>query len=198
MPEAPTHVKPRTRLTPEARREQVIAVAMAIFDREPYDTITLEQIARAAGVTSPLVLHYFGSKRGLFFEIVQRTSEEFRQAVTLPPNLRPDIPWTSRLRAGLTSYLAHVADHPNAYAFAIGARGAPDERTARLINDAREYAYQQILDGLELPTAVDATTELALHGWIGCVEATVTHWLDNPTLDKTTLTELLVKQFPDL
>ncbi len=47
-------------------REAILGAARAAFAEAGYDRATLRGIAAAAGVDPALVLHYFGSKEGLF------------------------------------------------------------------------------------------------------------------------------------
>lgn len=70
---APSDVgRPRTRLDPDVRREQILVEASALFADRDYSAVSLEMIANGAGVTRGLVHHYFGSKRGLFLAVVER------------------------------------------------------------------------------------------------------------------------------
>lgn len=49
----------------DARREQLLDVALDLFATQGFDATSTQQIATAAGVTQGLVFHYFGSKEGL-------------------------------------------------------------------------------------------------------------------------------------
>jgi AcrR family transcriptional regulator len=98
---------PRTRLAPELRREQLLDVAMTLFEHRAYDAVTLEGIAEAAGVSPGLVHHYFGTKREVFLGVVARAISGFQQAVAPPlgPGLRPGCRHGSgcgRLMPGMT------------------------------------------------------------------------------------------------
>src|SRR6266850_4806448 len=59
---------PRTGRRPGAggTREKVLAAARSHFSEAGYDGATVRGIAAAAGVDPALVLHYFGSKEGVF------------------------------------------------------------------------------------------------------------------------------------
>lgn len=49
----------------DARREQLLDIALDLFAKQGFDATSTQQIANAAGVTQGLVFHYFGSKEGL-------------------------------------------------------------------------------------------------------------------------------------
>ncbi len=56
---------PRKRNAPKTRAA-ILAAAQAAFCTRGYDQVGIRDIAAAAGVSSPLLLRYFGSKAGLF------------------------------------------------------------------------------------------------------------------------------------
>ena len=61
----------RRRLEPDARREQILAVAIRYFGERPYSEVSTTDVARAAGVARGLVNHYFGTKKELYLEVVR-------------------------------------------------------------------------------------------------------------------------------
>lgn len=69
MPE-PTEPKRRNAAS---TREAILAAARQAFARSGYDGAGVREIAAGAGVTAMLVNRYFGSKEGLFEEVVEQT-----------------------------------------------------------------------------------------------------------------------------
>src|SRR5215469_9900443 len=57
-----------------AKRERIVAVAMAQFAANGYEGCTAESIAAAAGVSKGAVFGYFGSKAGLFLAAYQEAT----------------------------------------------------------------------------------------------------------------------------
>lgn len=53
-----------------ATRQAILDAAVTAFTRHGYDGVGVRDIAAAAGVTAMLVNRYFGSKEGLFVEVV--------------------------------------------------------------------------------------------------------------------------------
>jgi len=77
--------RPRTRLDPEIRREQIVEAAERVLKgRDPGD-VTFEEIAEEAGVSRALVYNYFGDKGGLiaavYLRSLRRLDEELSRAV---------------------------------------------------------------------------------------------------------------------
>lgn len=57
--------RPRTRLSPEARKLQLLAVAKQMIVDDGLQRFTMEALARLAAVSSPLVYNYFASREAL-------------------------------------------------------------------------------------------------------------------------------------
>jgi AcrR family transcriptional regulator len=57
-----------------ARRDQLLAVARAIFAERGFQATTMDDIAREAGFTKPILYQYFDSKTDLYREIVAQTA----------------------------------------------------------------------------------------------------------------------------
>ncbi|MFG0307081.1 MAG: TetR/AcrR family transcriptional regulator [Phycisphaerales bacterium JB040] len=55
------------------RREQLLDVASELFSRQGYARATTSQLARAAGVTEPIIYRHFKSKKDLFVALIERT-----------------------------------------------------------------------------------------------------------------------------
>ncbi len=64
------------RLPAAARRAQLLETAAELFAEHGYARATTSQLAKAAGVTEPIIYRHFGSKRDLFIALVRQTSQE--------------------------------------------------------------------------------------------------------------------------
>lgn len=72
----PTSPSPRKRLRAEDRRAQLLDVAASLFADRGYARATTAEIAKAAGVTEPVIYRHFESKRDLFVALVEQTAEQ--------------------------------------------------------------------------------------------------------------------------
>jgi AcrR family transcriptional regulator len=75
-----------TRLRAPQRREQLLDVAADIFAQQGYAKATTAELAKAAGVTEPIIYRHFDSKRDLFIALIERTATQTLRA------------WEERLR----------------------------------------------------------------------------------------------------
>lgn len=73
MPKPPAA---RKRLPARERRAQLLDVAAGLFSERGYARATTAEIARAAGVTEPVIYRHFESKRDLFVALVEQTADD--------------------------------------------------------------------------------------------------------------------------
>ena len=72
MPERRVSVSPRRGRDAAATREAILEAATRRFATHGYERAGVREIAGDAGVTAALVNRYFGSKEGLFAEVIER------------------------------------------------------------------------------------------------------------------------------
>src|ERR1051326_7480135 len=65
-----------SRLPASKRREQLLDRAAELFAKNGYARATTAQLAKAAGVTEPIIYRHFDSKRDLFVALIERTGRE--------------------------------------------------------------------------------------------------------------------------
>ena len=63
-------------ITAEATLNRVLDTAVELFTDHPYEDVSLDSVAREAGVSKRTILRRFGSKDALFAESLQRAVEE--------------------------------------------------------------------------------------------------------------------------
>jgi AcrR family transcriptional regulator len=73
-----------SRLTPAQRHDQILDAANALFAERPYDEVSVEDIARAAGVTRGLVHHYFGGRREVYIGLLERLGAQREDELRAP------------------------------------------------------------------------------------------------------------------
>lgn len=63
-----------SRLPAAQRREQLLETAEALFSSHGYARATTAELAKAAGVTEPVIYRHFESKKDLFIALIERTA----------------------------------------------------------------------------------------------------------------------------
>src|SRR5438067_2553339 len=67
--------KPAPRMRRADRKRQLLAHAKRLFVTLGYQNTTTEKIARAAGVSEPMLYRHFRSKKALFLEVLTEIRE---------------------------------------------------------------------------------------------------------------------------
>lgn len=64
------------RLPAAKRREQLLDAALELFASLGYARATTSELAKAAGVTEPIIYRHFASKKDLFIALIERTGQQ--------------------------------------------------------------------------------------------------------------------------
>ena len=114
----------RRRLSPDDRRNELLALGAEVFGGRPYDDVRIDEIAERAGVSRALMYHYFPDKRTFFAAVVRAEGERLFEATNTPP--QPGQSLFDQVREGVLAYLRYDEEHPHgAWAAYIGI-GASD------------------------------------------------------------------------
>src|SRR3954451_16995250 len=139
----------RARLSTDARREQLVALGIDIFSERPFDEVSIDGIAAAAGISKGLLYHYFPSKRDFYVAVIRSAADEM-QALTEPdPALEP----RERLAAALERYLEYVEPHARAYATGLRAGIGSDPAVGDIVEEVRGAMVARLLDDLPVTPA---------------------------------------------
>ena len=68
----------------EARRSALLEAARDVFLEQGYEGASIEEIVRRVGGSKASLYAYFGSKQGLFWEVVGDATEQFLAELALP------------------------------------------------------------------------------------------------------------------
>jgi len=102
----------KPRLKAPERRVSIEAAAAELFAHRGYDA-SLDEIARAAGVTKRVIYDHFASKQALHVALLRRQSEELLAVVDRAATI--DAPPRERVVAGAEAFFAFVEEHPFAW-----------------------------------------------------------------------------------
>jgi AcrR family transcriptional regulator len=165
----------RTRLAPDARRQDILDHARQLFGRKSYAAVSASEIARAAGVTPALISHYFpGGKRDIFLTLL----EEFTQ--TVPDTIRADriAPLRERVTETVENWLDFLDANRETW-LATAAQGdhIADPDLQALVDAARERSIDTLIGDYADALTDDRVTRLMLRNWLGFNRASSRSWL---------------------
>jgi len=142
---APRRRERAAHLGPERRRPLVLDAAFELFLEHGYDGTSMEAVARAAGVSKPVVYDCFASKEELFTALLRR--EETRvlgQIAAALPRAADGDDAGAVLGDALTAFLRAVADSPEAYRVIFLGEGGANAAVARHIRAGRRDQVRAI------------------------------------------------------
>ncbi|MEV8067697.1 TetR/AcrR family transcriptional regulator [Streptomyces sp. NPDC085995] len=184
----------RRRMGVEERRQQLIGVALELFSRRSPDDVSIDEIAAAAGISRPLVYHYFPGKLSLYEAALKRASEDLAGRFVEPH----EGPLGARLLRVMGRFFDFVDEHgPGFSALMRGGPAVGSTTTNALIDSVRQAAYEQILAHLQVQDP-PARLELIVRSWISLAESTALIWLDGRRIPRAELEVQLVQDFAAL
>lgn len=164
--------KPR-RMSPEQRREDLIAATLSLLTRVPPHLVTPAEVVAEAGVSRALFYRYFSSIDELFLVALARVTEGLT-AQLLPPE---DEPLTGQLRHAVHEF----------FGFAKTFRGPTIALLSRgpIVSAPQAYALVDEVRTNMIAVMVERAgvgdrspyLELTLRSWIGVMELAVLTWL---------------------
>ncbi|MFF9363323.1 TetR/AcrR family transcriptional regulator [Streptomyces griseoluteus] len=184
----------RRRMGVEERRQQLIKVALDLFSRRSPDEVSIDEIASAAGISRPLVYHYFPGKMSLYEAALTRAAEDLAGRFEEPH----EGPLGARLLRVMGRFFDFVDEHgPGFSALMRGGPAVGSSATNALIDSVRQASYEQILSHLGI-TEAPARLELVVRSWISLVESTALIWLEGRRVPREELERQLVHDFAAL
>jgi AcrR family transcriptional regulator len=181
----------RSRLTVDERRQQLVRLGVEIFSERPYDEVSIDGIAAAAGISKGLLYHYFPSKRDFYVAVVRHGAAELEAATMIGAAATPE----EGLVAGLDRYLDYVEEHASGFAAVLGAGIGSDPTVRGIVEDVRRAMADRILDNLdrrvEPPVRPTPAVRIAVRGWVGFAEAASLDWLAHQEVSREQLRDLL-------
>lgn len=177
-------------MTPERRREHLVATALELYRRLPPDQVSIDDVARAADVSRPLVYRYFGSVGELHAAALEVVVEELLRRLVITPSgdLRAD------LHIALDVFLEVVQQHSGGYVALLRSGSAvASGQTHALVERVRRHIAAMIIEhaagGAPSPEFL-----LAVHGWVAMAETTCVTWLQDSPMSRERFREWLADQ----
>ena len=117
-------------MSPQQRREQLIEATLGVILEQGYEGVSIEAIARAAGVTRPVVYNHFPNLARLLQALIER---EERSALAQLEDVLPEQPGqrdpAELVATGVRLFLDAVASRPSTWQIIL----SPPEGTPAVI-----------------------------------------------------------------
>lgn len=155
------------------RRAQLLEVARRAFGTRGFHAVSMESVARQAGVTKPTLYDHFPSKKELYLALLDADLSGLHDRVTRA--LRSPIGNRERIRASFQAYFDFVDEHDEGFRLlmqeTVGAEREFRERVSivrdRILGEVAELITRESRGRLDRPQA--ETVALALVGMVETV-----------------------------
>lgn len=178
---------PRRRLTPQARRAELVDIAAQRFADLPYDAVGMDDIAERAGVSRALLYRYFPTKAALF-AAVYRTAADRLLDVTTVDRTQPLVP---QVAAGLDAHIDYFVANRQAVLTANRVL-AGDPTIQAIISDELAVLRERVLGTRDLDSDARRALSTVLMGWLTFVRVVCVEWLADPAFSRATLRDVCV------
>ena len=104
---------------PGLTREAVVARALEIGTAEGLEAVTLRRLAQELGVTPMALYRHVRDKQ----DLINAMTEAVLDGISVTAGLRPDMPWTERMRLAIDNYREQIEARPLALPLSIAYTG---------------------------------------------------------------------------
>jgi AcrR family transcriptional regulator len=177
------------RMSPQARRQHLIAVALELFGSRPPEDVSVDDVATRAGVSRPLFYRYFSSIRELHLAALRSVTDGLIDRLALREEGLP----TERLRAAVRGLIEVAGEYRAGYVALLRSGSVVATSETNAVVDLRHRAVEVILDdtGITEPSPLLLAT---LRCWTTVVEGALLTWLQEGIPRHVELDRWLVDQ----
>ena len=153
----------------------------------------MEQLARAGGVTKPILYRHFGDRDGLINAIAERFSADLLASVTTP--LATEARARELLRTTVDAYVGFIERETNLYRFMVQHPPARRDATEGMCSLVDRIAQQVAVVAGERLRLAGRDSGAAIpwaHGIVGLVHQAGDWWVDDQAMTRDALVDHLV------
>ncbi|MEO3975135.1 TetR/AcrR family transcriptional regulator [Streptomyces sp. CAU 1734] len=172
-----------------ARRDELIATGRELFADTSYDALSMDDIAKHAGVAKGLIYYYFSSKRGYYLAIVEDSVADLLSRASGGAGL----PRAQRVRRSVDGYLRYAQSNEAAFRTIVTGGVGCDLQVQSIRDTVREELITTIAEGAYGSRDIPMTARLALLGWLSGAEQITLDWLGHQRPDRERVGELLTR-----
>ncbi|MEO5662508.1 MAG: TetR/AcrR family transcriptional regulator [Nocardioides sp.] len=170
----------RTRLSPDARRAQLLELGAHLFATRSVDEISIDVLAEEAGISRGLIYHYFGSKQDFRLAVIRHAVEDLVEQTAPPADGEP----LERMLISLGVYVDYVLANLTLYRSLVRAAAGGTDEIRALYDEGRfaltDRIFREDAAGEILTDTPQA--RLVVRGWSAMAEEMVLTWADDPSV----------------
>ncbi len=187
---SPASVRLRSgRRNPEERRQAFLDAAVTAIRRDGAK-VSMEVIAREAGVTKPILYRIFGDRDGLLQALGENLAAQVLREVTTALERAGDDP-KEMLRTAIAAYVALIDDDPDVYRF-VTEHSTPGSNLTGLAAEVARAIAVVMGEQLRQRDLDSGSAEPWAFGIVGMVHLAGDWWVRTRTLPRERLVTYLV------
>ena len=153
-------------------KAQLVDAAFALFVEHGFENVTMEQVARAAGVSRSTAYRRFATKDDIVLEAPRGWRAVFDRALD---DLAPDATLAEAVAASALAVAQHIDDDQDTVRTAFAILGqSPTLQQSGIATSAWIERYLDLLERYADLDAEDALTIAGAH--LGAIDAMMQHW----------------------
>ena len=157
------------RLPGPERKRQILAVARQVLARNGYHETTMSEIAKAAGVTKPVLYQHYRSKRDLYRSVLEDIGARLEAAV-IGAAVETESP-RQRAEAGIQAYAEFVEQDQDGFQLLFTGVNRQDPEWAALTSSVERSLASAIASLIDVPSIAPVRRQTMAYGVIGLAEA---------------------------
>lgn len=174
------------------RRQELLEAADRVVRRDGPNT-SMNDIAKEAGITKPILYKHFGDKGGLYQALAERyvrlLLEQLREALAAENDPQ------ARVRKTIAAYLSFIETEREVYGFlmhrAVTERPEAHATVADFIRQLAAELSIVMRDELRRSGLDSGGAEPWAHGIVGMVQLAGDRWLEQPSMSRENLVDYL-------
>jgi AcrR family transcriptional regulator len=164
----------------------MLDAALDVFGEQGFSGASMDEIARASGITKPLLYQYFDSKEGLYEACNERERARLFDALEAATSAAPP---AERLRVFMDGYFTYLEEHRGARWLLYGDTSI--DATNRMHSRNAEVVVRLVRGTAEAVGVTPDETKLAIaaHSLIGAGFHVGRWWVDHPEIPRSQVVE---------
>jgi AcrR family transcriptional regulator len=183
----------KRRMRGPERKAQLLSVARKVFGRLGFHNASLDDVAKEAGVTKPIVYDHFTSKEALYLSLLDADAASLEERVRTALSARSGN--RERIRQSFKAYLDFVDEHPEGFRMVMEEMVGPQDEFRSKVGGVRERIRGEVTDLIvrESRGRISRTdAETVSLGLIGMVETVAQRDPGGPADERARSVDVLV------
>ncbi len=170
----PSELRSTSRLPGPERRQQLLGAARRAFAKTGYHETSMNDVAKVAGVTKPVVYQRFESKRDLYRAVLEDIGERMQASVfhTAAAATTP----REQVEAGFSAYIEFVQEDPDGFKLLFSGASREDTEWAEIADGVERSIVSNIAKLLTVDGMSSRHRQTLAYGVVGMAESMVRHW----------------------